>query len=90
MSAALALGRMGAAATSAVPALSAAFDVPDENALNNEDVQVLRNIAYALGDIGPGASSAIPVLSRAQHIRIKYIADEAIAKIEGHPVPTWH
>jgi hypothetical protein len=90
MSAALALGRMGAAATSAVPALTAAFDVPDENALNNEDVQVLRNIAYALADIGPGASSAIPVLSRASHIRIKYIADEAIAKIEGHPVPTWH
>lgn len=90
MSAALALGRMGAAANSAVPALTAAFDVPDENALNNEDIQVLRNIAYALADIGPGASSAIPVLSRASHIRIKYIADEAIAKIEGHPIPTWH
>jgi len=90
MSAALALGRMGATAASAVPALTAAFEVRDENALNNEDVQVLRNIAYALADIGPAASSAIPALSRASHIRIKYIADEAIAKIEGHPVPKWH
>ncbi|MGO8786286.1 MAG: DUF2961 domain-containing protein [Terriglobia bacterium] len=90
MTAALALGRMGGAANSAVPALVAAFEVPDENQLSNEGVQVLRNIAYALGDIGPGARSAIPALSRAQHIRIKYIADEAIAKIEGHPVPTWH
>jgi hypothetical protein len=90
MTAALALGSMGDAAAAAVPALTAAFDVPDENQLNNEGVQVLRNIAYALGDIGPASRSAIPVLSRAQHVRIKYIADEAIAKIEGHPVATWH
>jgi len=90
MTAALALGRVGDAATSAVPALAAALEVPDETQLTNEDVQVLRNIAYALGDIGPGARSAIPALSKVQHLRIKYIAEEAIAKIEGHPVPTWH
>jgi hypothetical protein len=90
MTAALALGGMGNAAVSAVPALIAAFEAPDETQLNNEGVQVLRNIAYALGDIGPGARSAIPALSRAQHIRLKYIADEAIAKIQGHPVATWH
>jgi hypothetical protein len=90
MTAALALGRMGDAATVAVPALAAAFELPDQNQLTNEDVQVLRNIAYALGDIGPGARSAIPALSKAQHLRVKYIAEEAIAKIGGHPVPTWH
>ncbi|HLW79872.1 MAG TPA: DUF2961 domain-containing protein [Terriglobia bacterium] len=90
MTAALALGRMGDAATAAAPALAAAFEAPDENQLTNEGVQVLRNIAYALGDIGPGARSAIPALSRIRHIRVKYIADEAIAKIEGHPVHTWH
>ena len=65
MTAALALGRMGDPATSAVPALAAAFEVPGENELNNEGVQVLRNIAYAQGDIGPGARSAIPALSKA-------------------------
>jgi HEAT repeat protein len=90
MTAALALGRMGDAATSAVPALAAALEAPDENQLTNEDVQVLRNIAYALGDIGPSARSAIPALSKVQHLRVKYIAEEAIAKIEGHPYLTWH
>jgi hypothetical protein len=90
MSSALALGHMGDTARSAVPALIEAFQVPDENQLTNEGVQVLRNIAYALGDIGPGARSAVPVLQQASHIRIKYIAAEAIAKIQGEPVPTWH
>jgi HEAT repeat protein len=90
MSAAWALGRMGDTAQPAVPALIEAFQVPDENQLTNEGVQVLRNIAYALGDIGPAAATAVPALQQATHIRIKYIAMEAVAKIQGKPVPTWH
>jgi hypothetical protein len=90
MSAALALGAMGAVAKSAVPALAAALEVPDQARLTNEEVQVVRNIAYALGDIGPDARAAIPALERIQHLRIKYIAQEAMAKIEGKPAPHWH
>jgi len=84
MTAATALGQIGEAAASAVPALAAGLQVP------NEEVQVLRNIAYALGGIGPGARSAIPALKQVQHLRVRYIAEEAIAKIEGKPVATWH
>jgi hypothetical protein len=84
MTAATALGQMGEAAASAVPALAAGLQVP------NEEVQVLRNIAYALGGIGPGARSAVPALKQVQHLRVRYIAEEAIAKIEGKPVATWH
>jgi predicted RecB family nuclease len=58
--------------------------------LSNADVQVVRNIVNALGEIGPDARDAIPTLKTAQHLRVKYIAEEAIAKIEGHPMPTWH
>ena len=90
MTAALALGSIGDAATGAVPALALAFSLPDQNQLTNEDVQVLRSIAYALGEIGPGASGAVPALSKAKHLRVKYIADEAVSRIEGHQVPTWH
>jgi len=90
MTAATALGRMGEAAKSAVPALTAALEVPDEAQLSNEEVQVIRNIAYALGDIGPDARTAVPALKKIHHLRVKYIAEEAIAKIEGRPVPTWH
>ncbi len=84
MTAATALGRTGDPARSAVPALAAALQVP------NEEVQVLRNIAYALGDIGPDARGALPALKQIQHLRVKYIAEEAIAKIEGRPHLTWH
>ena len=84
MTAATALGRTGNPARSAVPALAAALQVP------NEEVQVLRNIAYALGEIGPDARGALPALKQIQHLRVKYIAEEAIAKIEGRPFLTWH
>jgi hypothetical protein len=84
MTAALALGAMGKDAKSAVPALTAALQVP------GEEVQVLRNACYALGDLGPDAASAIPALKQVQHLRVIYIAQEAIAKIEGKPSPTWH
>jgi len=90
MSAALALGAMGAAASPAVPALIEVLDVPDQSQLTNEGVQVVRNVAYALGDIGPDARSAIPALQKINHLRIRYIAEEAVAKIQGRPVPTWH
>ncbi len=90
MSAALALGQMGASAKTAVPALAQALQVPHPLDLSNADVQVMRNIVNALGEIGPDARDAIPALKTVQHLRVKYIAEEAIAKIEGHPVPTWH
>jgi hypothetical protein len=75
---------MGREANAAVPALTAALQVP------GEEVQVLRNIAYTLGDIGPDAAGSIPALQQIQHIRVIYIAQEAIAKIKGKPSPTWH
>ena len=90
MSAALALGRMGPSAKSAVPALAQRLEVPDRQDLSNAEVQVLRNVINALAEIGPDARGAIPALKTVQHLRVKYIAEEAIAKIEGHPVPTWH
>jgi hypothetical protein len=90
MSAALALGAMGEAATPAVPALQAAILRSIGPDISAENIQVVRNICYALGDIGPGARSAIPALRSVQHLRIKYIAEAAIAKIEGRPTPTWH
>ena len=90
MTAALALGRMGEAANSAVPALVAALEVPDQLQLSSEGVQVIRNIAYALGDIGPEARSAVPALRQIQHLRVRYMAEEAIARIEGRAASTWH
>jgi hypothetical protein len=90
MSAALALGNMGPLAKSAVSALAGRLMVPDPQNLSNAEVQVQRNVVHALGEIGPDASSAIPALKTVQQLRVKYIAEEAIAKIEGHPMPTWH
>ncbi len=90
MTAASALGSMGATASSAVPALVAELEASNGPEISNDDVQVIRNICYALGDIGPSARSAIPAMQKVQHLRIRYIAQEAINKIEGHPSPTWH
>jgi hypothetical protein len=84
MTVATALGRVQGAAAQTVPALAARLDAGES------EVQVMRNIAYALGEIGPAARAAIPSLQRIQHLRVKYIAAEAIAHIEGKPVPTWH
>ncbi len=89
MAAAAALGRIGVAAAPAVPLLAAALQVPNAQQLSNEEVQVLRNISNALGDIGPAAISAVPALKQIQHLRVKYIAEEAIGKIEGNPHPIW-
>jgi len=90
MAAASALGSMGGAASSAVPALVAALDATNGPEMSNDSVQVVRNICYALGDIGSPARSAVPAMKKVQHLRAKYIALEAIAKIEGRPSPTWH
>jgi hypothetical protein len=58
--------------------------------MSADDIQVARNLCYALGDIGPVASPAIPALRKVQHLRIKYIAEAAIAKIEGKATTNWH
>lgn len=90
MTAALALGQMKGEAKSAVPALIAALQVSDEQQMSNADIQVLRNVVRALGEIGPAAIPALPALRKVQHLRVKYLAQESIAKIEGKPIPTWH
>jgi hypothetical protein len=90
MAAASALGSMGATAASAVPAMITALEATNVPDMPNDSVQVVRNICYALGDIGSAARSAIPAMQKVQHLRAKYIAHEAIAKIEGRPSPTWH
>jgi hypothetical protein len=90
MTAASALGSMGPAAGSAVPALIVALEAANGAEITNDAVQVLRNICHALGDIGPGAREAIPAMRKVTHLRVKYIALEEIAKIEGRPLPTWH
>jgi HEAT repeat protein len=90
MAAATALGQMGVAAKPAVPQLTAVLQATNSLQMSNEEVQVVRNIAYALGNIGPDAGAAIPALKQIQHLRVKYIAEEAIGKIEGKPHPVWH
>lgn len=90
MSAALALGAIGPPASPAVPAMQEALLAVNGPDLSADNIQFVRNICYALGDIGPGARSAIPAMKQVQHLRIKYIAGEAIAKIQGRPAATWH
>lgn len=90
MTAALALGEMGEAASSAVPKLIAGLEAYDQATLTNDQVQIIRNIANALGQIGPSAKDAVPALKMMRHLRVNYIAREAVASIEGQPSPTWH
>lgn len=90
MSAALALGSMGPAAEPAVPAMQEAILAVNGPDMSAGDIQDARNICRALGDIGPDARTAIPALKQIQHLRVKYIAEAAIAKIEGKPIATWH
>lgn len=90
MAAALALGQKRGMAKSAVPELVAELLAFDQQHVSNEGVQAMRNIVRALGEIGPAAQDAIPALRQVQHLRVKYLAEEAIAKINGNPVPTWH
>jgi HEAT repeat protein len=76
VTAAMALGNMGAAAQEAVPALI--------RALKDQDSQVRNWAATALGSIGPAAESAVPALKRAARIEgSRPAAEEAIRKIRG-------
>jgi hypothetical protein len=90
MATAQALGRMSDAADTAIPALEVELRAFNGPQISGKHMQVMRNIRHALGDIGTGARPAIPALKRIQHLHVKYIAAEAIGKIEGTPSPTWH
>jgi len=76
-------GAMGPAAQSAVGPLT------EKLLLKDEDRFVRSNAAYALGDIG--AKEALPALQQVLETRRwDAAAKEAILKIEGKPVPTYH
>jgi hypothetical protein len=80
-----ALGAIGANAQAAVPALAERLLMKDEEGF------VLTSVAYALGDIGPAAKDALPALRQVlAKRRVGGAAEEAILKIEGKPVPTYH
>jgi hypothetical protein len=81
---------MGADARAAVPAMTDLLAQFNPASMTNDDVQIARNICYALGDIGPDARAAIPALQGMSHLRVKYIAEEAIERIEGRPLARWH
>jgi hypothetical protein len=79
-----ALGAMGPSAKNAVPALT-------QRLLEKDEGFVLTSIASALGDIGPAAADALPALRQVlDKRRVGAAAEEAILKIEGKPVPTYH
>jgi HEAT repeat protein len=85
MSAANALGAVGSASLAAIPALVARLE------LQKEDGFVRGDVAHALGEIGPAAKSALPALNEAVgKRRVGAAAQEAILKIEGKPVPSYH
>ena len=77
------LGSMGEDAEPAVPALI--------EMLVNGEIQDRKLAALTLGEIGPAAKSALPVLKEAVgKRRVGAAAEEAILKIEGKPVPSYH
>ncbi len=79
-----ALGAIGPGAQPAVKALA-------EKLLTKDQGFVLGSVAYALGDIGPNAKDALPALEQVLKMRrVGSAAEEAILKIEGKPVPTYH
>jgi hypothetical protein len=83
-SAADALGAIGPGAHPAALALA-------QNLLKKrEDGFVLSSIAYALGNIGPAAKDALPALNEMFEARKSAAAQQAILKIEGNPVPSYH
>jgi Protein of unknown function (DUF2961)/HEAT repeats len=79
-----AIGNLGPNGRSGVSALS-------QHLLGKgEEVMVMRSIAAALGNIGPDAASALPALEQAaKSTRVSYVAEAAIAKINGRPLPTY-
>lgn len=79
-----AIAAIGAPAKAAVQALIDRLTVPDEQAY------VLRSVTKALGRIGPDAASALPFLEKVRKMhRVAYVAEEAILRINGQPVPEW-
>jgi hypothetical protein len=79
-----AIAAIGPRAKASVPALIERLTVSDEQ------VYVMRSAAKALGRIGPDAASALPVLQKVRKMhRVAYVAEEAILRINGQPVPQW-
>ncbi|MFB3826554.1 MAG: DUF2961 domain-containing protein [Bryobacteraceae bacterium] len=80
IAAADAITKLGAGAAPALAALITLGRARDEHP------HVLRSVAAALGAIGPAAREALPVLeTMQQHIRVRWAARAAIAKIKGLP-----
>jgi len=74
--AAVAIGRMGSAASEAIPALTAA--------LKDRDLTVRASAAHALGKIGPDARSALPLLQDlTKQAPLREIVRVAIHEIEN-------
>jgi hypothetical protein len=72
------------------PAKAAVQPLIDRLTVPGEEVYVLRSVTRALGRIGPDAASALPVLQRVRKMhRVAYVAEEAILRINGQPVPEW-
>jgi len=83
--AAEALGAIGSGAKAAVPMLAQRLLVASEEGF------VMTSVAYALGDIGPAARDALPALRQVlEKRRVGAAAREAILRIEGKAVPTYH
>ena len=77
-----AIAKLGEKAAPAVAALIKAGQAP------NEHPHVLRSIAAALGAIGLAAAPALPVLEQMrQHIRVRWAAQSAIARIQRRNPP---
>jgi HEAT repeat protein len=70
----------------AAPAVAALIEAAESQ---NMHPHVQRSVAAALGAIGPAASPALPVLERLRkQIRVRWIAQSAIARIKNQPPPT--
>jgi hypothetical protein len=70
----------------AAPAVAALIEAAESQ---NMHPHVQRSVAAALGAIGPAASPALPVLERLrEQIRVRWIAQSAIARIKNQPPPT--
>jgi HEAT repeats/HEAT repeat len=80
-----AIGAIGPGARAAVPALIHRFAAQPESNF------VFDSVIYALGDIGPDAAPAIPALKEMSlRVRLTAPALEAILRIQGKPVPSYH
>ncbi len=80
-----AIGAIGPGARGAVPALIHRFSAQPESNF------VFDSVIYALGNIGPDAAAAIPALKEMSlRVRLTAPALEAILRIEGKPVPSYH